>query len=322
MTVGVSEAEGFWWWRCGRPWAWGGGCTPFYCAPSYSVGCNPCGTTQCGWYLGYRPGPIRRLLFGPYRWYYACTPTYYSTTACYAPTADVGYDAGGAAPTFERTPARAERPAEAPQQEPRAEEPEPEPPAGSQPEGPLPGGLREPEPAAPGTGGGLFGPERELPEPPVVEPSGGVDLSPLPETEPSGEDGGLLPPEGDTEPPAAVPGLEPSTPALPRRRSSDPLGPTSRTETRGDSGLLTIYVPRDAQVEVNGLLTRSKGSRREYVSYGLKRGYSYKYEIEAQVVRDGKLLRDARTVVLTAGDTQSVAFAFDRVPASNVASTW
>jgi len=314
LTVGVSEAEGFWWWGGARPWAGGWGGNTCYYAPCYTVNCDPCCTTQCGWYVGYRPGPIRRLLFGPYRWYYGCTPTYTATTAyytpaCYAPAADAGYDAGGPAPVQDGTPTRAERPTEAPQdQEPMDEEPVAEPPTRSLLDIPSPGGLEEPEPTPPG-GGDLFSPGGELPEPPEVEPPSGLDLSPLRES----------------EPPAAEPGLEPSTPALPDFRSSDPSDPlrrSSQTPTRADSGLLTIYVPYDAKVRINGLLTRSQGSRREYVSYGLKPGYRYQYEVEAEVVRDGEVIRDTQTVVLTAGGMESVAFGFNRIPASDVASTW
>ena len=35
----------------------------------YSACYSPC-YDSCGLYLGWRPGPIRRLLFGPYRWYW------------------------------------------------------------------------------------------------------------------------------------------------------------------------------------------------------------------------------------------------------------
>jgi uncharacterized protein (TIGR03000 family) len=74
---------------------------------------------------------------------------------------------------------------------------------------------------------------------------------------------------------------------------------------------LTIYVPYDAKVTVNGRETRSMGSRRQYVSYGLQPGFSYKYEVRAQIVRDGKPVEEARTIVLTAGSHESIAFGFN-----------
>jgi uncharacterized protein (TIGR03000 family) len=57
-------------------------------------------------------------------------------------------------------------------------------------------------------------------------------------------------------------------------------------QTRGDSGLLTVWVPYDAKVTINGMPTTSTGSRRQFVSYGLKPGYEYSYEVKAQVTRE------------------------------------
>ena len=84
--------------------------------------------------------------------------------------------------------------------------------------------------------------------------------------------------------------------------------------------MVMVWVPYDAKVTINGLATRSVGSRRQFVSYGLKPGFSYKYEIHAEVVRDGKLVEDTRTVTLTAGETIAVAFGFNTKPAESVAS--
>ena len=53
--------------------------------------------------------------------------------------------------------------------------------------------------------------------------------------------------------------------------------------------MLTVWVPYDAKVTVNGLETHSTGSRRQFVSFGLKPGLSYKYVVKAQVVREGQV---------------------------------
>ncbi len=98
------------------------------------------------------------------------------------------------------------------------------------------------------------------------------------------------------QPPAAGPIPEPSA---------------TSTPVPGNSGLLTIWVPHDAKVIINGMNTRSQGGRRQYVSYGLQPGFDYKYEVRAQVVRNGQLLEDVRTVTLTAGQRDSVAFGFN-----------
>ena len=98
-------------------------------------------------------------------------------------------------------------------------------------------------------------------------------------------------------PPEPAPG-EPAPPRAwrrcPNRRRRRPR--PARTSA-DESGVLTVWVPYDAKVTVNGLETRSTGSRRQFVSYGLKPGFSYKYEVQAEVVRNGQVQEDTRTVV-------------------------
>jgi uncharacterized protein (TIGR03000 family) len=84
--------------------------------------------------------------------------------------------------------------------------------------------------------------------------------------------------------------------------------------------MLTIWVPFDAKVTINGLPTKSTGSRRQFISYDLKEGFSYKYEVKAEVVRDGKIVEDTKTVVLTAGANNSVAFGFNIAPSEGLAA--
>jgi uncharacterized protein (TIGR03000 family) len=96
--------------------------------------------------------------------------------------------------------------------------------------------------------------------------------------------------------------------------------PKTTSDTSAEqSGVLTVWVPYDAKVTVNGRETRSTGSRRQFVSYGLQPGLNYKYVVQAQVIRDGKPQDDTRTVVLTAGQITAVAFGFN-APAQQVAS--
>jgi uncharacterized protein (TIGR03000 family) len=91
----------------------------------------------------------------------------------------------------------------------------------------------------------------------------------------------------------------------------EPAAPKTSGTSADESGVLTVWVPYDAKVTVNGLQTRSIGSRRQFVSYGLKPGLSYKYEVKAQIVRNGQVLEDTRTVTLTAGEITAVAFGFN-----------
>lgn len=85
--------------------------------------------------------------------------------------------------------------------------------------------------------------------------------------------------------------------------------------------MLTVSVPYDAKVTVNGRLTKATGSRRQFISFGLQPGLSYKYVVKAEVVRDGQTVEDTRTVSLTAGQIESVAFGFNLTPPEQVAAS-
>jgi uncharacterized protein (TIGR03000 family) len=235
---------------CGlyRSVAWG--CYAPRCVPAYYASCySPCYATVgcCGsyytsdWYLGVRPGPVRRLVFGPYRWYgagcgWGCG--YGSNYGC-------GYDYS---PCCGDTPMTGTAPVQ-----------------GSSP-------AQTPTPA----------------KKPVVEP-----------------------PADTPVPPAAA---EPGPGAVP---------PPIKTSSQAyeNSGVLTVWVPYEAKVTINGRETKSTGSRRQFVSYGLKAGLSYKYVIKAEIVRNGQIVEDTRTVNMTAGEITAVAFGFNATSPEQVAAT-
>ena len=275
LATVAPKADAFWWWGCYRPVYWGcaSGCTPYA-----TVGYSPYGYSTGSWYLGYRPGPIRRLLFGPYRWYYggwgSGYATYYqgygSCYTCSTPVAgqgtvqvQVGAQPTPAAsvPTFKAVPTPAKEPTPA---------------------------VTPAEPSV--------APAIETPALPAIE----TPAVPMIET-------------------PALPTIE--TPAAPPATAPAPADQpgTSTVPTRANSGLLTVWVPYGAKVFVNGLATHSTGSRRQYVSYGLKPGFSYKYTVRAQVVRGGRLIEDVRTVTMTAGQRTAVAFGFNPVPSQGLA---
>jgi uncharacterized protein (TIGR03000 family) len=96
--------------------------------------------------------------------------------------------------------------------------------------------------------------------------------------------------------------------------------PTTSLPTRKNSGLLTVWVPANAKVFINGKETTTDGSRRRYVSYGLQPGLNYKYEVRAELVRNGRLAEETKTVYLTAGASEGVAFGFNREPIETLAA--
>lgn len=250
-----------------RASAWWGCCGPTYyscyscCSPCYSCWDACCGCD--GWYLGWRPGPIRRLLFGRYRWYYGGSCCYPSCgyNCCYTSCGSYDVDCCGAAvegtaPQTQPTPAETHKPVkEAPQ----------------------------PMPMTP----------MEAPLTPSTEPS----------TMPS------------TTPSSGMPSFEPAMPSL------DGEPKSTAVPTPENSGVITVWVPFDAKVTVNGLATKSTGSRRQFVSYGLKPGYSYKYQIHAEIARNGQIVEENRTVVLTQGEDTAVVFGLDTHGVESLAST-
>ena len=85
-----------------------------------------------------------------------------------------------------------------------------------------------------------------------------------------------------------------------------PLVSSSRPDS--DSVLLTVSVPADAKVFVNGQSTRSTGELRQYHLAVFSRPPSIAYRVRAEFVRDGKPISEEKTVQLTAGQTGSLAF--------------
>ena len=124
----------------------------------------------------------------------------------------------------------------------------------------------------------------------------------------------------DASPTVPTPPTTPTTPVAPVDKSAvtpstpspAPVAPaTTSIPTAENSGMLTIWVPSEAKVSINGMLTPSTGSRREYVSFGLQPGMSYKYDVHAEIVRDGKIVEENKSVTLVAGERGALAFGFN-----------
>ena len=153
---------------------------------------------------------------------------------------------------------------------------------------PAPPAAEEPAPAAPG------------PEPTSVLPT-----PPEPKVVPSAPDVNL-------------PTL-PDMPALPPAPGDAPK-PTAGRRLPPDAAQLTVVVPEDAQVYVNGMLTKTPGTLRHFVSYGLKPGYNYTYEVRAVVTRDGETLSDVQVVRVRVGEARDLAFDFAARPDAVIAA--
>ena len=84
--------------------------------------------------------------------------------------------------------------------------------------------------------------------------------------------------------------------------------------------LFTVVVPQDAQVYVNGMLTKTPGTQRQFISYGLQPGYTYTYEVRALVTRNGQPQDDVQFVRVRVGEERMLAFDFDARPDEAIAA--
>jgi uncharacterized protein (TIGR03000 family) len=93
--------------------------------------------------------------------------------------------------------------------------------------------------------------------------------------------------------------------------------PAGTSQLASDRATLTVLVPADAKVFVNGLPTKSTGESRRFISTGLQPMAFYPYKVRAEFMFDGKLVSEEKIIQLTAGQTGSLAF--DPPPATKVA---
>jgi uncharacterized protein (TIGR03000 family) len=297
LSFSSADADAYWGYYSPVGWGYSAYASPW---SSCAIDCDPCGGY---WYLGWRPGPVRRLLLGRYRWYYypgyGCWNYCYGWTSCCEPCCYVtGYG---------EMPTEAEGGTPTPAKKPETTTPGPTP-AMPQPEQPSP--TETPSP---------YGPLTPPPVPPVPgeapalpgETTPGLPEAPTTPGTPSAP---------STTPPATLPG--PAGGTMPGLDTGlGPLPGTTVVPTAENSALLTVWVPYDAKVTINGLPTRSAGSKRQYVSYDLKPGYSYAYKVRAEVIRDGRPVVETRTAVLTAGSRDSVVFEFNPSYTEGLAAT-
>ena len=114
----------------------------------------------------------------------------------------------------------------------------------------------------------------------------------------------------------AVPGTPaPPAPGPAMPAPVTPPKPAGVQLNRGNdfrAATVNVQVPGEAKVFVNGMATTSTGAYRRYVSNGLEAGFSYTYELRAEIVRDGKTLTDVKSIKLKAGENANVNFSFEK----------
>ena len=115
----------------------------------------------------------------------------------------------------------------------------------------------------------------------------------------------------------AAPGAAPATPSNPPGPSdaAPAAGPAPTNSTYHptygplrSSALLSVKVPAEAKVFVNGRETSSTGIDRDYISRDLRSGARYNYNVRAEFTRDGQIVSEDKSIQLTAGQTASLDF--------------
>jgi len=74
---------------------------------------------------------------------------------------------------------------------------------------------------------------------------------------------------------------------------------------------VNVSVPADAKIWVNGRETTIDGAKRRFESRNLTAGKDYKFEVRAQVNKNGRQIEQTQTVTVQGGQTKSLAFDFD-----------
>lgn len=276
------------WGHCGWRSCW----SPVY-RPIYPVSvCDPC----CGWYVR----PVYRC-YVPYRAYRCCSVCYTDPCCCYDSCSV------GDVVSVVDSPSDIQA-SQKPTLAPPAETAVPAPAAGT-PNQRTP--ARAPTPAA--TPDQTFAPS-EAPGEPAPAPAFSLDANPTPSPAPE---------------PAATPSTNPmSAPTtnqlLPESGAPsgtlDPLQPQSAVPA--SEGTISILVPENALVTINGYVTKSSGRVRRYVAKNLQAGLVYPFNIQVTVVRDGRTLTDARQVKLSGGALEAVVFNFDKSSVDRIAKAW
>jgi uncharacterized protein (TIGR03000 family) len=73
---------------------------------------------------------------------------------------------------------------------------------------------------------------------------------------------------------------------------------------------ISVSLPSDARLTVDGVATRSTSANRLFVTPELATGFDYVYTLRAEVVRDGRTVAQSQLVTVRGGRTTNVPFNF------------
>ena len=132
--------------------------------------------------------------------------------------------------------------------------------------------------------------------------NGGIPLEPGLSVEPT--------PANQYYPPAQGSGAPNTNPNLPGPASDDDQ--TYLDSPTDSKAVLNLKLPSEADVYINGKLTRTPGAFRSFVSKRLTENRDYKYQVKAVLVKDGKKIIRSRLVTMRPGVNQTVELDFEK----------
>ena len=113
--------------------------------------------------------------------------------------------------------------------------------------------------------------------------------------------------------PGDAPGAGPSFgDGLPDAPIPDADAGSTEFRQSNTKAILSLKLPRDAKVYINGKLTKTQGTLRQYVSRNLSKGKNYRYRVKAVVEKDGREFVRTQLVSMRPGQDRLVRFKFDQ----------
>ena len=85
-----------------------------------------------------------------------------------------------------------------------------------------------------------------------------------------------------------------------------PAGSVPDAGAAGAACTVAVTLPADAKLLFNGTAASGSGAVRKFQTPPLAPGQSYKYELTAEITRDGRTERVTETVIVRAGETATV----------------
>ncbi len=113
--------------------------------------------------------------------------------------------------------------------------------------------------------------------------------------------------------PGDAPGSGPSFgDGLPDAPIPDADADSTEFRTGKSKAILSLKLPREAKVYINGKLTKTEGTLRQYVSRNLSKDKNYRYRVKAVINKDGREIVRTRLVSMRPGQDRLVRFKFDQ----------